>query len=928
MEFNHIQFPSYERESPQQVHPFIAATATGALAHHALSLGPDMAVSALVNPSKPLPDLAAEPLIHTARCLRLSSCSTSSSSSPEKLHRRRRLSSPRELSAAANANSSPVSASPSDPSTTICHLCLNGDLNRALVAMDSSGPLPLEEDAFLALLRLCERKRAADYGYRVYSRLTKAGLRLSLPLGNALLSMFVRFGDLLEAWVVFGKMPDRDLFSWNIMVGGYAKSGFFDEAMDLYQRMLWAGVIPDVYTFPCVLRTCAATADAASGREIHAHVLRFGLHAEIDVLNALITMYSRCRDPARARKVFDNMPERDIISWNAKIAGYVENGESLLAMELFSGMQEQGVAPDLMTMTSLISASEALRDGKLGEQLHAMATKAKMAGETPAANSLMQMYFAGGRLREAETIFLQLGSGARDLVSWTTMISGYEKNGLPEGALETFSRLRATRLALDEAAIASALSACAALGRLDAGAELHELARVNELLPRTTVGNALIAMYAKAGCMDKAAEVFKSMADKDVISWSSLISGFRSNRRSFEALKFFRQMQPRQRPNVVTFVVALSACAEIGALNCGKEIHARALRAGLSARGFLPNAILDLYAKCGRTDYAQHQFDAHPARDVASWNIMLHGHARRGAGELAAALFEQMGGAAGVVPDEVTFVAVLLACSRAGMVSRGEELFLGMKDKHGVTPNVKHYACAVDLLARAGRLEEARRLVEEMPVRPDAAVWGALVNGCRIHKEVEMGEAAAREMFEAGGADRAGYYALVWKMYAEAGRWGDVARVRAAMRDKGLGSDQGCSWVEARGSVHAFLTADRSHPEIGRVRAALEALYRRMELMGMEGFREEEEGSEAEVLCGHSERLAVVFGLINTTPGTPVWVTKNLYMCGSCHAVVKAISKLVRREIVIRDTEQFHHFRDGSCSCGDQGYWVSHRQPS
>ncbi|CAA6666331.1 unnamed protein product [Spirodela intermedia] len=556
--------------------------------------------------------------------------------------------------------------------------------------------------------------------------------------------------------------------------------------------MLWAGIRPDVYTFPCVLRTCAAAADIARGKEVHVHVVRFGFESDIDVLNALITMYAKCGDVAAARKVFDTMPNKDVISWNAMMAGYFENGECFRGLELFLAMRELSVAPDLMTTTSLISASDVLGDRELGKQIHGYVIKTEMVVETSVSNSLIQMYFGLGSQGEAETIFLHTGS--RDLVTWTTMISGYEKNGLPDQALQMFEKLKSTDVAVDEVTIASALSACASLGRLETGLELHELARANELLPYTTVGNSLIAMYSKAGRLEKAVEVFRSMLDRDVISWSSLISGFRSNRRSFEALKFFRQMQTYTKPNVVTFV----------------EIHAQVLRNGLWFQGFLPNALLDFYVKCGRTEYAQMQFNAHEGKDVASWNIMLNGYARRGYGDFAVALFHRME-EQGVLPDEVTFISLLLACSRSGVVSRGQMFFNLMSQKYGITPNVKHYACMVDLLGRAGRLPEAHRLIQEMPIETDAAVWGALLNGCRIHKEVELGEVAARHIFEMDSKS-VGYYVLLCNLYADGGRWSDVARVRSVMRERGLVVDPGCSWVESKGR------STRSSAPTGRIR--------------------------------------------------------------------------------------------------------------
>ncbi|WOK95794.1 hypothetical protein Cni_G04501 [Canna indica] len=816
---------------------------------------------------------------------------------------------------------SALSPAPADPDADIRRLCIHGDLEGALRILLSAEGRRLDDDAYIALIRLCEWKRAVDEGSRVYSRISSSVISLSVRLGNALLSMFVRFGDLLDAWSVFGKMMERDVFSWNVLIGGYAKSGFLDEALDLYQRMLWSGTRPDLYTFPCVLRSCGGVRDLIRGREVHAHVFRFGLSSEIDVMNALITMYAKCGDSATAREVFDGMPRRDCISWNAMISGYFENDECAQGLDLFLTMRDLSLEPDVMTMTSVISASGLLCDAKFGKEIHGYAITMNFLADVSVHNSLIQMYSTFGDLGEAGKIFLRLDH--KDVVSWTSMISAYEKNGSPEKAVEVFQQMEENNVTPDEITVSSVLSSCASLGRLDIGTKVHELARKTRLTRCTNVGNALLDMYSKCRSIDKALDVFRRMPEKDVITWSSIISGLRINRRSFEALSFLRQMHVDVQPNSITFIAALSACAAVGALMCGKEIHAQALRSGLGSEGCLPNALLDLYVKCGRIESAWTQFNAHEDKDVVSWNIMLTGYAGKGHGDLAVSLFNQMI-EAGVHPDEVTMVGLLCACSRSGMVSQGWGYFDSMEVMYSITPNLKHYACMVDLLGRAGHLQRAHQFIKDMPLEPDPAIWGALLNGCRIHHQVELGELAAKQIFELDDAS-VGYYLLLCNLYADNKRWDQLARVRKVMRERGLEVDPGCSWVEVKGAVHAFLSSDESHPQIKEIYAVLNGLYERINAAGLTSPEDESvdeiEASKFDIFCGHSERLAVAFGLINTTPGMPIWVTKNLFMCQSCHSLLKSTSKILRREITVRDTEQFHQFKDGSCSCGDEGYW-------
>ncbi|KDP37157.1 hypothetical protein JCGZ_06213 [Jatropha curcas] len=798
-------------------------------------------------------------------------------------------------------------------------LCLEGNLEQALKHFNSMKELKfsVEEENFIALIRLCENKRAYAEGNYVFKAVLNSLVApLTVGLGNALLSMFVRFGDLCNAWNVFGRMGERDLFSWNVLVGGYAKAGFFDEALCLYHRMLWVGIKPDIYTFPCVLRSCGGAHDFVRGREIHGHVIRFGFEADVSVVNALITMYVKCSQVGLARLVFDKMSQRDRISWNAMISGYFQNGECIEGLKLFLQMLALPIDPDLMTMTSVISACELLGDDRLGREIHGYVIRTEYGNDVSIFSSLIEMYSSLGYWKEAERMFSRMET--KDVVSWTAMISGYEDNFLHDKALETYKTMESEGIVPDEITIACVVSACACLGQLDMGMKLHELADRTGLVSYVIVANSLIDMYSKCKRIDKALEVFQSIPHKNVISWTSIIVGLRINNRSLEALTFFQQMNRNLKPNSVTLISVLSSCARTGALMCGKEIHAYALKTGVGSEGFLPNAILDMYVRCGRMGSALNQFNSQE-KDVGAWNIMMKGYAQQGQGAMAVMLFNKMMESR-ITPDDITYIALLCACSRSGMVEEGLKYFNSM-ELNSVEPNLKHYACVVDLLGRAGQLKEAHELIEKMPLKPDAAIWGALLNACRIHRQVQLGELAAQHILKED-TKSIGYYILLCNLYADSGKWNEVAEVRRIMKEEGLIVDPGCSWVEARGNVHAFLSGDNFHPQMREINVVLEGFYEKMKAAGFDDQEyssiDEVENSRADIFCGHSERLAIAFSLINTAPGTPILVTKNLYMCQCCHRIIDFISKTVRREISVRDAEQFHHFKNGSCSCSGE----------
>nr|XP_043626137.1 pentatricopeptide repeat-containing protein At1g15510, chloroplastic [Erigeron canadensis] len=803
-----------------------------------------------------------------------------------------------------------------DPNSLISDLCLHGNLKQAIALLTTMQKVHIciEEETFISVIDLCERKRAGPESRQVYSLIKDSNTLLSLRLGNSLLSMFVRFGDLGNAWYVFGKMSDRNVFSWNVMIGGYAKCGYFDESFDLYQRMLWAGIQPDVYTFASVLRSIGAVRSLDRGREVHVHVLRFGFWLVVDVCNSLVSMYVKCGDVSTARLVFDRMSVKDTISWNAMISGYFENDECLEGLQLYLDMLECFVVPDLMTMTSVISACEFVGDERLGKTVHGYVTKREFRKDVSIDNSLIQLYSSVGAWEEAENLFTRIES--KDVVSWTSMISGYEKNGLPEKAVEVYKNMKIEGVVPDEITIACVISACASLNLLNMGVELHEYARKTGLISHVIVSNSLIDLYSKCKLIDKALEVFQLIPNKNVISWTSIILGLHTNNRNLEALTFFRKLKASLIPNSITIISILSVCGKIGALMTGKEIHTYALRNGLGFDGYVPNALLDMYVRCGSMETAWNQFNSR-LQDIISWNILLTGYAERGNGQGAIKLFNKMV-TLGVEPDPVTFISLLRACGRSGMVENGLEYFKSMKESYGIVPNLKHYACLIDLLGRAGKLEEAHRFIKNMPIKPDQAIWGALLNVCRIQRQVELGELAACNLLDISEVESVGYFTLLCNFYADTGKWDEVGRLKKLMRDKGVTVDPGCSWVEVKGSIHAFLTGDQSHPQMQEISAVLDGFDEKM--CCDEFNRDLVDASKADILCGHSEKLAIGFGLINTAPGMPIRVTKNLYMCRDCHDMVKFISKVVRREITVRDTECLHLFKDGVCSCRDAGY--------
>ena len=343
---------------------------------------------------------------------------------------------------------------------------------------------------------------------------------------------------------------------------------------------------------------------------------------------------------------------------------------------------------------------------------------------------------------------------------------------------------------------------------------------------------------------------------------------------------------------------------------------------GLQETVYIGTSVVDMYCKCGRIEAAKRAFNQMKEKNVKSWSAMVAGYGANGLAKEALDVFCCMN-SSGVKPNYITFVSVLAACSHAGMLDEGKYWFSAMENRFGIEPGVEHYGCMIDLLGRAGRLGEAYNLIKKMKVKPDFVIWGSLLAACRMHRNVELGEISARKLFELDPKN-CGYYVLLSNIYADAGRWDDVERMRLLMKNRGLMKPPGFSLVEIKGRVHVFLVGDMEHPEHERIHAYMEKLYVELEEAGympnmtsvLHDVNEEEKGMSIRV---HSEKLAVAFGLMNSVPGAAIQVIKNLRICGDCHTMIKLISKIRKREIVVRDSKRFHHFKDGCCSCKD--YW-------
>ncbi|CAN8252538.1 unnamed protein product [Cochlearia groenlandica] len=462
----------------------------------------------------------------------------------------------------------------------------------------------------------------------------------------------------------------------------------------------------------------------------------------------------------------------------------------------------------------------------------------------------------------------------------------------------------------------SVLKACRNL--LD-GMKIHCLALKFGFVWDVFVAASLVHLYCRYGPVANARRLFDEMPIRDMGSWNAMISGYCQSGNAKEALALSNELKVM---DAVTIVSLLAACTEAGDFVRGVMIHLYSIKHGLDSELYVSNKLIDMYAESSLVDSARAVFDWLSTKDVISWNTIISGYAQNGFAKKAMTLFKEMLGES-VKPDHITFVTLLSACSHSGLVDEGQWCFEMMQKDYGIAPSLKHYGCMVDLFGRAGHLETAFNFIKAMPIQPDASIWGALLSACRVQGNVDMGTITSEHLFEAE-PEHVGYHVLLSNMYASAGKWEGVDEIRSIARGKGLRKTPGWSSMEVNNKVEVFYTGNQTHPMYEEIYRELTALHGKMKMIGYVPdhrfvLQDVEDDEKEHILMSHSERLAIVYGLIATPPKTAIRIFKNLRVCSDCHSVTKFISRITEREIIVRDSNRFHHFKDGVCSCGD--YW-------
>ncbi|GAB4850751.1 hypothetical protein Ancab_030051 [Ancistrocladus abbreviatus] len=644
---------------------------------------------------------------------------------------------------------------------------------------------------------------------------------------NHIINMYGKCGSLRDAQEVFDVMRKRNAVTWTSLIAAYSQNGQEGMAIKLYFDMLHSGFMPDQYTFGSVLRACGNIPAIGLGKQLHAHVIKSVQGSHLIAQNALIAMYTKLEQIHPAFSVFSRIRTKNLISWGSIIAAFSQLGYELDSFHLFKEMLNQGLCqPNEFIFGSIINACCSLLQPEYGSQIHGMCIKFGLGRDIFAGSSLIDMYARCGFLDSALTVFHEIDSP--DVVSWNAIMTGFSNVGDTNQAILLLSQMRLLGLMPNDITVCSLLCGCANPSAIWQGKHLHSYVVKTGFDVEVTVCNTLLTMYIKCSRLDDAFIMFNEFRSKaDLISWNMILGACTQQNLHQEVFQLFNLMGSSFcKPDCVTFTNLLKACAQVTSLEMGKQVHCCTTKIGLELDMFVANGLIELYTRCGIFGSARNLFDCLRNPDVVSWSILISGYAQCGNGEEALKLFKTMRNL-GVKPNEVTFLGVLTACSHVGLVEEGWQLYRNMEKEYGIVPTIEHNSCMIDLLARAGRLKEAKAFIMQMTFSPDIVVWKSLLSACRTHKDVDIGKWAAEKILEIDPLNSAAF-ALLCSIYSSAGNWEDVGHLRKLMKCRGVRKVPGQSWIEVKDVVHVFSAEESLLGEIDQVYAVLEGLYLHM----------------------------------------------------------------------------------------------------
>lgn len=664
---------------------------------------------------------------------------------------------------------------------------------------------------FALVLKSCGGLENFNFGRGIHGLIIKYGLQTNTLVANSLLCMYSKCGYFNHAFDLFRQLDyERDMVSWNSIISASVQNGQFLDALNLFREMQRHGLRWDSYTIVGILQACAELSLSKLGREIHAMQIKKFQLFDVHEGNALVVLYCKCGKMDYAGKVFSILPKRDNISWNSMLSGYVQNGYNTKAMELFDRMVKLGFQPDQVSVISAASALGRLVNIRNGSELHAYALKQGFGYSLEVGNALIDMYTKCGYINYAKAVFDRMHM--RDHISWTIMIAAHVQIGGRFGYLKGINLFRDAqnnRIKVDGMMVGSVLQACSRLASLYLLRQLHGYAIRNRLLD-LVLRNTFTDIYGQLGKVEQSFSIFKSIQNRDVVTWTTMVNCYTNNGLFKEALEMFSEMiRNKIEPDAVGIVSVLVAIGGLFYLKKGKEIHGFIIRRNFDMNVEVNSTLVDMYSNCGSLNNCTTLFALIIRRDVVLYTAMIKALGMHGREIYALKVFNEML-ERNIEPDHLAFLALLHACSHSGLVDEGKCYFDMMAREYNLTPWPEHYACIVDLLGRAGKVMEAYEFIQSMPVEPTAVVWCKLLGICQIHGEEQIASVAMARIAELE-PNNPGNYVRISNFFASRGKWVNVKDVRERMREKGLRKVPGYSWNQIGNKIHNFVARYSSH---------------------------------------------------------------------------------------------------------------------
>ncbi|XP_019251661.1 PREDICTED: pentatricopeptide repeat-containing protein At4g04370 [Nicotiana attenuata] len=703
---------------------------------------------------------------------------------------------------------------------TLHCLSSEGAHHHALLTYNSmlKSSVPPDPFTFPALLKACISLNLLPHGLLLHQHVVVNGFSSDPYIGSSLISFYSSFGLTERAHKMFDIMPDRNIVPWTAVIGCYVRSGDFEHAFVMYNSMLHDGVKPTSVT---MLTMLSGVSESIHVECLHASVVKYGFVGNTVLLNSMLNVYGKCGRIEYARKLFAWMDEKDIVSWNSLASGYSLVGDTEELLRLMYRMRLENTWPDYQTYGSLVSAIAKEGCAELGKVVHGQIVAAGFELDVHLETSLMFMYLKCRNMDYTFKIFER--AKEKDVVLWTTIISGLVQNERADRALQVFQSMLCSRIEPSATTIASALAACAQLGSLKVGTSIHGYMLRQRIALETPAQNSLVTMYSKCGYLKQALAVFDMIKSRDVVSWNAIVAGNAQNGHLAMALHLFNEMRiSHQRPDSITVVSLLQICASIGAYQQGKWIHNLVVRGYFEPCVKIGTALVDMYCKCGDLDSARKCFDRIVEHDLISWSTIIAGYGSHGKGETALELYSELVQSS-LTPNSVIFLSVFSACSHNGLVDQGMSLFDSMERDFKIEPELEHCACIVDLLCRAGRVKDAYNFYKTKFPEPMADALGIILDACKTKALVELRDIVCKEISMLDHGD-AGRYVQLAHSYASMAQWEGVGKAWVQMRDLGLKKLPGWSFIDLHGVITTFFMGQTSHPQQEEIMLVLKNL--------------------------------------------------------------------------------------------------------